>query len=107
MEVENRGWGRPSPVDLLPLVGLAYRLYWVWVARRGLGSGEEVGRWRVAVRGETERALFSAVFTVAAVVFVLAGADHSAAKPALLVALVGVMLHRFAVAVGAVRPRAP
>lgn len=103
--MENRDWGRPHPVDLLPLVGLTYRLYWVVIARRGSRRGGD--EWRPAVRAEVERCLFATIATAAVGVFLLGGADREATKPALIAALVGLMLHRFAAAVGVVGARAP
>ena len=96
MDARNRDWGRPNPVDYVPVAGVVYRCYWCFIAKRGLRS-EETEPWRDAVRSEYGRLFVSLSFTVALVVFVALGGtteDASALVPALVFALAGVFVHR-------------
>ena len=96
MDARNRDWGRPNPLDYVPVAGVFYRCYWCWIARRGLRA-EGTETWRSAVRDEYGRLFVAVVFTVALVVFFAVGGaseDASALVPALVFALAGVFVHR-------------
>lgn len=96
MDARNRDWGRPNPVDYVPVAGVFYRCYWCWIARRGLRS-EGNDAWRNAVRSEYGRLFVAVVFTLALFVFVALGGasgDASALVPALTLAFAGVFIHR-------------
>jgi hypothetical protein len=96
MDARNRDWGRPNPVDYVPVVGVFYRCYWCWIARRGFRS-EETEPWRNAVRSEYGRLFVALSATAALFVFVALGGtteDASALVPALVFALAGVFVHR-------------
>jgi hypothetical protein len=97
MRVENRNWGRPNPVDYVPVAGLVYRFYWLLVARRGMKSGE-TQLWSDAVRSELGRLFVAGGFTAALAVFVafggIRGTVERALIPALVVGLASVFLHR-------------
>ncbi|MDZ7688970.1 MAG: hypothetical protein U5J64_09665 [Halobacteriales archaeon] len=97
MEVDNRDWGRPNPVDYVPVAGVLYRCYWCVIAERG-HRAERTEPWRKAVRGEYGRLFVALAFTFALGVFVgLGGTDVEATRalvPALTVALTGVFVHR-------------
>lgn len=102
MDARNRDWGRPNPLDYVPVAGLFYRCYWCYIAKRGLRS-EGNDAWRNAVRSEYGRLFVSVVFTLALVVFVVLGGtadDASALVPALVFALAGVFVHRLLSLVG-------
>ncbi len=97
MRVENREWGRMNPIDFVPVVGLLYRCYWCYVAKRGQrAQGEEA--WSDAVAGEFGRLFVASGFTVALGVFVALGGTETeptrALVPALTLALGGVFVHR-------------
>lgn len=98
MEVENRDWGRPNPVDFVPVLGMAYRLYWMLTAWRGLRSAG--GDWSVALRLERYRFALAVLVTAGLGLFLALGADRAAAKPALLLVLIGLFMHKAAAAFG-------
>jgi TRAP-type C4-dicarboxylate transport system permease large subunit len=96
MDSRNRDWGRPNPVDYVPVAGVFYRCYWCWIARRGFRS-EKTEPWRKAVRSEYGRLFVALSVTAALVVFVALGGtteEASALVPALVFALAGVFVHR-------------
>lgn len=102
MDVLNRDWGRPNPVDYVPVAGVFYRCYWCYIAKRGLRA-EGTEAWRRAVHREYGRLFVAGVSTVALVVFFALGGvseDVSAVVPALTFALAGVFVHRLLSLVG-------
>lgn len=101
MRVENRDWGRMNPVDYVPIVGVLYRSYWCYVAKRGQraqGEAADSEAWRDAVRGEYGRLFVAFGFTAALGVFLTLGGTETeparALVPALTLALGVVFVHR-------------
>lgn len=100
MRVENRDWGRMNPIDFVPVVGVLYRCYWCYVAKRGQRAQCEAASeaWRDAVRGEYGRLFVASGFTAALGVFLtLGGTETEAGRalvPALTLALGVVFVHR-------------
>lgn len=102
MDAQNRDWGRPNPVDYVPVAGVFYRCYWCYIAKRGLRS-EGTDAWKNAVNSEYGRLFVAVTFTLALVVFVALGGaseDASGLVPALTFALAGVFVHRVLSLVG-------
>jgi hypothetical protein len=102
MDARNRDWGRPNPVDYVPVAGVFYRCYWCYIAKRGLRS-ERTDAWRNAVKSEYGRLFVALFFTAALVVFFALGgidAGTPALVPALTFALAGVFVHRLLSLVG-------
>jgi len=97
MEVDNRDWGRPNPVDYVPVAGVLYRCYWCWIARRGRRA-ERTEPWKGAVRSEYGRLFVALAFTAALGIFIALGGIETepagALVPALVFALAGVFVHR-------------
>jgi len=101
MRVENRDWGRMNPIDYVPVVGVLYRSYWCYVAKRGQrtkGEAADSDAWKRALRSEYGRLFVASGFTAALGVFVaLGGTEGEPGRglvPALTLALGGVFVHR-------------
>lgn len=99
MDPDNRDWGRGSPVDYVPFLGVVYRFYWCFVAKRGarrerLGSAEPRHDWRKAFRSEVSRLFVAAVASTAVVVFFVLGGTEGGLEPALLIVVAGLFVHR-------------
>lgn len=96
MNPDNRDWGRGSPLDYVPFVGVFYRCYWCFLARRGTrhGEGNSASDWHVALRSELSRLFLTSVISFAAIVFLILGGTEGGAEPAVVVVVAGFFVHR-------------